>query len=55
VSCLLCGQPSAQQVAAQARLARGAVELLLDRLGWPSEPALSHAIDRLIVLEEPQR
>jgi hypothetical protein len=52
--CLHCGQPTRQQIAAQAQLARGALELLLDRLGspWPTEPALSAAIDRLVMLAE---
>jgi hypothetical protein len=45
--CLHCGQPSRQQIAAQAQLALAAIELVLDRLGWPSEPALSLAVDRL--------
>jgi hypothetical protein len=52
--CLHCGQPTPQQLAAQAECARGALELVLDRLGspWPAEPALSAAIDRLVVLAE---
>ncbi len=50
--CLHCGQPTRQQIAAQAQLARGALELVLDRLGWPPEPALSAALDRLLVLTE---
>jgi len=50
--CLLCGQPTRQQIAASARFARGAIELLLERLGWPPEPALSLAVDRLVTIEE---
>ena len=50
--CLHCGQPTRQQIAAQAQHTKGALELLLDRLGWPSEPALSLAIDRLVQLTE---
>ena len=52
--CLHCGQPTGQQIAAQAAQARGALELLLDRLGtpWPPEPALSAAVDRLVILIE---
>lgn len=50
--CLHCGQPTPQQIAAQAQLARGGLELVLDRLGWPPEPALSAAIDRLVVIAE---
>lgn len=50
--CLVCGQPSRQQIAVQAQLARGALEIVLDRLGWPAEPALSAAIDRLVILAE---
>jgi hypothetical protein len=50
--CLHCGQPTRQQIAAQAQHTKGALELLLDRLGWPSDPALSRAIDRLTLLIE---
>ena len=50
--CLVCGQPTRQQIAAQAQLARGALELVLDRLSWPTESALSAAIDRLLLLIE---
>ncbi len=32
--------------------ARAALEALLDALGWPVEPALSRAVDRLLQLEE---
>jgi len=39
-------------VAAAAKRARGAIEDLLELLGWGEEPALSRAIDRLIQLEE---
>lgn len=54
MSCAYCGQPTRLQIAAQAQHARGALELLLDRLGspWPPEPELSAAIDRLVVLAE---
>lgn len=51
-ACLVCGQPTRQQIAAQAQLARWAIELVLDRLSWPTEPALSAAVDRLIALVE---
>lgn len=53
-TCLHCGQPTRQQIVAQAQLARGALKLMLDRLGspWPAEPALSAAIARLVVLAE---
>jgi len=39
-------------VAAAAKKARGAIEDLLDRLGWAEERALSLAMDRLLQLEE---
>lgn len=39
-------------VAAAARRARGALEDLLELLGWSGERALSLAIDRLVQLEE---
>lgn len=53
-TCLHCGQPTRQQIVAQAQLARGALKLMLDRLGspWPAEPALSAAIARLVVLAD---
>jgi hypothetical protein len=50
--CLLCGQPTSRQIEAQAELARGALEILLDRIGWGEEPAFSRAIDRLVQLKE---
>jgi len=50
--CLLCGQPTPRQIASQAEAARGATELVLDRLAWAPEPALSAAIDRLVILAE---
>ncbi len=50
--CLHCGQPTREQIAAQAQLARAAIELCLDRLGWASDVALSRAVDRLLALEE---
>ena len=54
-ACLHCGQPNRQQITAQAQLAIGAVELVLDRLGWPAEPALSLAVDRLHELAQQSR
>jgi hypothetical protein len=42
-------------LAAAAKKARGAIEDLLDALGWSEEVALSRAIDRLIQLEESSR
>ena len=51
--CLSCGQPTRAQVASQAELARGALEVLLDRLGWPHDPVLSAAVDRLVELTQP--
>ena len=50
-----CAQPAPRQVAAQARIARGALELVLDLLGWSEEPGISRCLDRLIQLEEGQR
>lgn len=32
--------------------ARNNLEYVLEILGWPDEPALSHAIDRLVQLED---
>ena len=50
-----CAQLAPRQVAAQARIARGALEMVLDLLGWSEEPAISRCLDRLIQLEEGQR
>ena len=50
-----CGHPGPRQVAVQARIARGALELVLDLLGWSEEPAISRCLDRLIQIEEGQR
>lgn len=46
---------SEPDVAAAAKLARGAIEDLLDLLGWGEERALSLALDRLVQLEESSR
>ena len=50
-----CAQPAPRKVAAKARIARGALELMLDLLGWSEEPAISRCLDRVIQLEEGQR
>jgi hypothetical protein len=48
--CVQCGQPTRQQIAAQAQLARGALGIFVARLGQAWEPSLGAAIDRLVML-----